>query len=152
MNFPFICSNIPAALQMEYTSLSWNDVRLDRDRLHQFCYPLSCLWYWYLRLVLIAGHFICHRSWLVTMCDIWPVVGCNSIMNATCRTWPYLPSSAFVSNSTFNGARLAQTLVSNEDNFLPFVLSAFPLTFVLRCVGSCYTHVGFQLSLYLLSF
>jgi len=113
-------------LQMEYTSLSWNDVRLHQGRLHQFCYALSCLCYWYVRFVLIAGHCICHRSWLVTMCDIWPVVGVSSIMNATCRTWPYLPSWAFVSNSSFNGAPLAQTLVSNVDYCLPFVLSLIP--------------------------
>ena len=132
---------------MEYTSLSWNDVRL-----HKLWYPLACLCYWYVLLELIAGHCICHRSWLVTMCDIWPVVGCNSIMNATCRTWPYLPSSAFVSNSSFNGARLAQTLLSNEETFLPFGLYLFPLTFVLRYVGSGNTIVVFRLSLYWLSF
>ena len=28
-------------LQVEYTSLSWNDVRLHQDRLHEFCFPLS---------------------------------------------------------------------------------------------------------------
>jgi len=136
-------------LQMEYTSLSCNDVRLHQDRLHKLCYPLSCLCYWYVRLVLIAGHCICHRSWLVTMCDIWPVVGVSSIMNATCRTWSYLTSWAFVSNSSFNGAPLAQTLVSNVDYCLPFVLSLL-LTFVLRYVGSGYTNVVFQLSLCLL--
>ena len=28
---------------MEYTSLSWSEVRLHEDRLHEFCYPLSNL-------------------------------------------------------------------------------------------------------------
>jgi hypothetical protein len=151
---------------MEYTSLSWSEVRLHEDRLHEFCYPLSnlchkwtdrfslywlqvmsfvfahdlspwdrlhefCLchkWtliclvctdcrsfhlsslmtyhhgivfmnffcvtkeHWYVWFVLIAGHVFCFRSWLVTMCDIWPVVGISSIMNVTCGTGPYLPS------------------------------------------------------------
>jgi hypothetical protein len=43
------------------------------------------------------------RAWLVTICDIWPVVGVSSIMNATCGSGPYLPSLTFVSNSSFNG-------------------------------------------------
>jgi hypothetical protein len=30
-------------LQMGYTSLSWNEVRLHEDRLHEFGYPLSIL-------------------------------------------------------------------------------------------------------------
>jgi hypothetical protein len=55
--------------------------------------------------------FICFCSWLVTMCDIWPVVGVSSIMNATFRTGPYSPSWDFVSNSSFNGAPVAQDLV-----------------------------------------
>ena len=76
--------------------------------------------HWYAWFVLIAGHFICLRWRLVTMCDIWPVVGVSRVMNATCGTWHYLPSWAFVSNSTFNGAPVAQTLVSNV-NHCPLV-------------------------------
>ena len=94
---------------------------------------------------------ICLRSWLVTMCDIWPVVGVSRVMNATCGTWHYLPSWAFVSNSTFNGAPVAQTLVSNVNHCLPFVFSlSLSLIFVLRYVGSGYTDVFFRLSLCLL--
>ena len=81
--------------------------------------------HWYVWFVLIAGHFMCLRSLLVTMCDIWPVVGVSRVMNATCGTWHYLPSWAFVSNSTFNGAPVAQTLVSNVNHCLPFVFSLF---------------------------
>ena len=110
-------------LQMEYTSLSWDDVRLHKDRLHEFCNPV---WdrvtneHWYVWFVQIAGHFICLCSWMVTMCDIWPVVGVSSMMNATCGTGPYISSWAFVSNSNFNGVPVAQTLVSNEDHYLPY--------------------------------
>ena len=107
--------------------------------------------HWYVWFVLIAGHFMCLRSLLVTMCDIWPVVGVSRVMNATCGTWHYLPSWAFVSNSTFNGAPVAQTLVSNVNHCLPFVLSlTLSLIFVLRYVGSGYTDVVFRLSLCLL--
>jgi hypothetical protein len=42
------------------------------------------------------------------------VVGVSRVMNATCGTGPYLPSWIFVSNSSFNGAPVAQILVSNE--------------------------------------
>jgi len=78
---------------------------------------------WYVWFVLTAGHFICLRSWLVTMCDIWPIFGVSSIMKSNCGTGPYLPSWAFVSNSSFNGFPVAQTLVSNENHCFPFVLS-----------------------------
>ena len=57
------------------------------------------------------------------MCDISAVVGVISMINATCGTGPYLPSWAFVSNSSFNGVPVAQTLVSNEDHCFAFVLS-----------------------------
>jgi hypothetical protein len=57
------------------------------------------------------NHFICICSWLGTMCDIWPVIDVSSMMNATCGTEPYLPSSAFVSNSSFNGVPVTQPLV-----------------------------------------
>ena len=66
---------------------------------------------WYVWFVLIAGHVFCVRSWLITMCDIWPVVGISFIMNVTCGTRPYIPSSAFLSNSSFNLVRVAHTLV-----------------------------------------
>jgi hypothetical protein len=79
--------------------------------------------HWYVWFVLIADHFICLRSWLVTMWKISPVVGISSMMNTTCGTGPYLPSWTFVSNSSFNGAPIAQTLVSNVNHCLPFVLS-----------------------------
>ena len=60
--------------------------------------------HWYVWFVLIAGYFVCRRSWLVTMCDIWPVVGISSIINATCGTGSYSPSWAFGSNSSFMGS------------------------------------------------
>jgi len=105
--------------------------------------------HWYVWFVLIASHFICLRAWLVTICDIWPVVGVSSMMNATCRTGPYLPSWTAVSNSSFNGAPGAKSLVSNVNHCLPFVLS-LSLIFILRYVGSGYTYVVFRLSLCLL--
>jgi hypothetical protein len=109
--------------------------------------------HWYAWFVLIAGHFICLRSWLVTMCDLSPVVGISSMVHATCGTGPYLPSWAFVSNSSFNGAPVAQTLVSNVNHWLPFVFPvslSLSLIFVLRYVGSGYTDVVFRFSLCLL--
>ena len=109
-------------LWMKHTSISWNDARLHQDEL---CYPLSRHWYaWF---VLITGHFICLRSWLVTMCDIWSVVGVSSIMNVTCGTGPYWPSWAFMSNASFIGVAIVQSGVSNEDHCFPFVLSLFDL-------------------------
>ena len=113
-------------LQMGYTSLSWNDVRFHQDRLHEFYYPLSCLCYkWTLiclvctdcRSFYLSSLMTCHHVWHIT------AVGVNSIINATCGTRPYVSSWAFVSNSSFNGAHVAQTLVSNEDHYLAFVLS-----------------------------
>ena len=98
--------------------------------------------HWYVRLVLITGHCICHLSWLVIMCDIWPVVGVSIMMNATCRTWPYLPSSAFVSNSSFNGVPLAQSLVSNADNFFAICyISLFDL-----CPSVCWFIQSIRMS------
>ena len=111
-------------LQMEYMSFSWGDVRFHQDHLHEFCNPLSCLCYKWTLICLVCTD--CRSfvfAWLVTMCDIWPVVGVSRVMNATCGTWHYLPSWAFVSNSTFNGAPVAQTLVSNVNHCLPFVFS-----------------------------
>ena len=78
-------------------------------------------------------------GWLVTMCDIW------SVVCVTCGAGSYLPSCAFVSNSSFNKVPVAQTV----GPLLTFCFFVF-LTFVLRCVGSGYTNVVFQLSLYLL--
>jgi len=99
-------------LQMDYTSLRWNDVRLHVDRLREFSYPLSSLCH---ELILLCS--VCtdcmsfFSSWLVTIFDIWLVVGVISMMNATCGTGPYLPSWTFVSISSFNGVPVAQTLV-----------------------------------------
>ena len=110
--------------------------------------------HWYVWFVLIAGHFIClGSSWLVTMCDIWPVVGVSRMMNAIFGTGPYLQSWIVLSNSSFNGAPFAQNLVSNEEYgpLLAFCPLSLSLTFVLRYVGSGYTNVVFRLSLCLLS-
>ena len=149
--FHFYVVTFQQQLQMEYTSLSWSDVQLHEHRIYEFCYSLSNLchkWTLICLVVLIAGHFICICSWLVTMCDISPVVGISIMMNATRWTGPYLPSWAFVSNSSFNGVPVAQTLVSNEDHWFPFVFSlSLSLTFVLRYVDSGYTDVVFRLSL-----
>jgi hypothetical protein len=111
---------------MEYTSLTWNDVRFHNDRLREFSYPLSRTFH---EWTLIC-YFICLRSWLVTMCDIWPVAGISSIINATCGTGYYLTSWAFRSNSSFMGtccsnfSFLMWTIVC-----LLFPLSLWPLSF-----------------------
>jgi hypothetical protein len=108
--------------------------------LYRFCVTNEHCNVWF---VLIVGHFICLRSWLVTMSDIWPVVGVSSIMNATCGTGPYLPSWAFLSKSSCSGVPVAQTFA---------FCSLFLLTFVLRYVGSGSTNVVFRLSLCILGF
>jgi len=93
-------------LEMDYTSLSWNDVRLHEDRIHEFAYPLSSLCHEWTPMCSVCNNrrsYFCLRSWLVTMCDIWPVDGVFSMMNAHCGTWPYLPYWDFVSKSSFNG-------------------------------------------------
>ena len=140
---------------MEYTSLSWSDVHFIRIAfmhfviLYHVCVTNEHCYVWF---VLIAGHFICLRSWFVTICDIQPVVGVSSIMNATCGTGPYLPSWAFVSNSSFNGAPVAQAFVSNVNHCLPpFILSlSLSLIFVFWYVGSDYTDVCLPIFLMLI--
>ena len=109
VNFSSICSNIPAASadelfvsQLKWCSGAWILLSFIESVTNE---------HWYVWFVLIAGHFICLRWWLVTMCDIWPVVAVSSIINATRGTGPYLPSWDFVSNSSFNGVPVAQTFV-----------------------------------------
>ena len=76
-------------LQMENTSLFWNDFRLHEDFLHAFGYALSRPCHELTLTCLVCTYcrsYLCPRSWLVTMCDIWQAVGVGSIMNATCGT------------------------------------------------------------------
>jgi len=97
-------------LQIDYTFLSWNDVRLHGDRLHESSYPLSSLCHeWTLICSVCADCRSFLSSWLV--CDIWLVVGVISMMNVTCGTGPYLPSWSFVSIPSFNGVHVTQTFV-----------------------------------------
>jgi hypothetical protein len=148
VNFPFICSHIPAASadgayvsQLKHCSASSGSP--------SFCYPLSKLGHeWTLICLVCTDCMSFHLSSLMTCHHVWhmTVVGVSSIMHSNCGTGPYLPSWAFVSKSSFNGIPVAQTLVSNEDHCFPFVLS-LSLTFVLRYVGSGYTYVVFRLSL-----
>ena len=98
VNFPSICSNISTApadgvyiSQLKRCSGSWILLSFMESVTNEHSY----VWF-----VLTAGHFICLNSWLVTMCDIWPVVAVSSIMNVICGTGPYLPSWDFVSNSS----------------------------------------------------
>jgi len=133
VNFPFICSHITTAFaDGAYVSLLKHFSASSGSP--SFCHPLSRLGHEWTLICLVCtdcSHFICLRSWLVTVCDIWPVFGVSSIMNSNCGTGPYLPSWAFVSKSSFNGVPVAQTLVSNEDHCFPFVLSlsVWPLSF-----------------------
>jgi hypothetical protein len=86
--------------------------------------------YWYVRFVLIAGHVFLFSLMDVTICDIWAVVGVSSITNAIYGTGPYLPSLAFVFNSSFNGAPVAQTLVFYcGPLFVCWSFSSWPLSF-----------------------
>jgi hypothetical protein len=148
--FRIYVSTFQQHLQMEYTSLSWNDIRLHQDRLLKFCYPLSSLCFKSMLIYLVCTDCrTFHLSSLMTCNHVWHMTGVSSMMNATCRTGPYLSSWVFVSNSNFNGAPIAHTLV-----FYCGLLFAFcSLTlFVLRYVSSGYTNVVFRLSLYSLGF
>jgi hypothetical protein len=67
----YICSNIPATpADGVYVS--------ELKRYSASSGSPSWIWLSFIESVLqintdmIAGHFICLRSWLVTMCDIWP--------------------------------------------------------------------------------
>ena len=78
----------------------------------------------------LAVNYFVLRSWLVTICDIWPVVGVINMMNATCGTGLYLPSWTFLSNSSFNGVPVAQTLVFLWGPLFAFCSFSFwPLSF-----------------------
>ena len=68
--------------------------------------------------------FVFAHEWIGTMYDILPVVDISSIMNATSGTWPYLPSWAFVSNSSCCCSKFS---LFNVDHCLPLVLSRFDL-------------------------
>ena len=82
-------------------------------------------WYWLQVIVFGIAH---DMSSCVTHDQL--LESAASMMNATCRTWPYLLSGTFVFSS------------------LSLSLS---LTFVLRYIGSGNTIVVFRLSLFLLS-
>jgi hypothetical protein len=137
---------------MEYTPLSWNDVRLHKDCLHEFCDPLSCLCHeWTLIYLVCIDCRSFHLSTLMTCHHVWQMTGCWRQQHDECHLWnrAYLPSWVFVSNSSFNGALIAQTLV-----FYCGPLFAFCslVLFVLRYVGSGCTNVVFRLFLYSLGF
>ena len=146
MNFPFICSSIPSTpadglyvSQLKRCSALWiweSLIETGTD-----CVTYEHLYVWF---VLIAGNFVSPRSWLVTMCDIWAVVGMNSMMNATCGTGPYLPSWTFVSNSSFNGVAVARTLVFECGPLIAFCSFSFwPLSFGLLVLVTQMLSSGF---------
>ena len=121
-------------LQMEYTSLSWNNVRLHQDRLHEFCYPLSILCHKCTLICLVSTDCrSCHLSSLMTsqnVWHIWPAVGVSNIMVVTCGTGLYLPSWAYTYNSSFNGVPVAQTIVFYCGPLFAFSSFSFwPLSF-----------------------
>ena len=73
-NFPFICNNIPAAPAdgVYVSSLSWSDIQLHKDRLHDFCYPLSrpCP-KWTLICLVCTDCRSFHLSLLMTFHHVW---------------------------------------------------------------------------------
>ena len=134
---------------MEYAFLSWNDVRLHKDRLHELCFPLSRLSRMNTDMfgLYCAGHFICLHSRLVTMSDIWavsaawmPLVEQDLIyhLESLCLTSVLLGSCC--SNFSF-------LMRTNVYHLFSLSLS---LTFVLRYFGSGYTQVVFRLLVCLL--
>ena len=115
-------------LQMEYSSLSWSDVRLDQDRLHKLCYPLSCLCYKWTLICSVGTD--CRSLYLSSL------MSCHHVWHMTCF-WRQQHDKCHLSNTTlftilslcvssFNGATLAQTLIRNVDYCLPFVISLSP--------------------------
>jgi len=105
---------------MDYTSLSWNDVRL-----HEFAYPLSIMCYECTlvcsvctdcRLFLLCSLMSCHHVWHMTG---W---GCDQ--HDECHLWTrtLFTILSFCVQSSFSGVT-----VSNVDYRLPFVLSPFDL-------------------------
>ena len=77
-------------------------------------------------------------SLIMTYHHVWhmTVVGVSRMMNATFGTGPYLQSWIVLSNSSFNGAPFAQTLVSNEE-YGP-LLAFCPLSLFDLCPSVCW--------------
>jgi len=70
-------------LQMDYTSLSWNDVRLHGDLLHEFSYPLSSLCHkWTLICSVCTDYRSFLSSWLM-----WHITGCWCDQHDKCHLW-----------------------------------------------------------------
>jgi hypothetical protein len=92
----------------------------------------------------------------MTCHHVWHMTGCCRQQHDECHLWnrtlfPYLPSWAFVSNSSCNEAQTSFLMWTIVCLLLSLSLSlSLSLTFVLRYVGSGYTNVVFRLSLYLL--
>jgi hypothetical protein len=109
--------------------------------LYRFCVANE---HWYAWFVLIAVNFICRCAWLVTMCDIWSVVGVSCTMNAACGKGPYLPSWTCVSISSFNGAPVAETLGFEWEPLIPICsLSLWPFSFGMLALVTQMLSAGF---------
>ena len=82
--------------------------------------------YWLQFISFVFAHHVWHLT----------VVGVSRMMNATFGTGPYLQSWIVFSNSSFNGAPFAQTLVSNEE-YGP-LLAFCPLSLFDLCPAVCW--------------
>ena len=137
-------------LQMEYRSLSWNDVRLHKDRLHEFSYPLSSLCHeWILICLVCTACRSFHLSLLMN--ELAPCVTYYRLLALAASWMPLLEHDLIyhLELLCLTPVAVAQNLV-----YLMWTIAclwfSLSLTFVLLCVGSGNTNVVFRLSLYLL--
>ena len=75
-------------LHMVYTSLSWNDVRLHEDRLHEFGYPLSIICHkWILICSVCTDCRSCLLFSLMTCYHMWHMSSFWRQQHHECHSW-----------------------------------------------------------------
>jgi hypothetical protein len=96
--------------------------------------------HWYAWFVLIAVNFICLCAWLVTMCDIWPVVNVSCIMKSLVEKDLIYHLEPLCPTPVLMALMLLKHYASNENDEFPCVLSLF-----YRCpsVFRLWVHRGF---------
>ena len=96
--------------------------------------------HWYAWFILIAVNFICLCAWLVTMCDIWPVVNVSCIMKSFVEQNLIYHLEPLCSTPVLMALMLLKHYASNENHESPCVLSLFN-----RCpsVFRLWLHRGF---------
>ena len=131
VKFPYICSIIPTApadrvyvCELKRCSLSSGSPSWIFVILYRFCVTNE---HWYAWFVLIAVNFICLCAWLITMCDIWPVVDVSCIMKSLVEKHLIYHLEPVCPTPVLMALMLLKHQVSNENHGFPFVLSLFDL-------------------------